>query len=157
VHLIRTANTYIDDYFVQLKKHSSTEVLGWIKLNGSTTNQDIRIQIPELKLEYKTKSNKGGLAEVRFPLKAQLGSPENPKLYKVIIQAHTDTVADEIGFRNIEVKGTSVSLNGRPVFFRGVNIHEERPIKGGKANSEADALCSGCLGTLLSDTKSSQD
>jgi beta-glucuronidase len=139
VHLIRTSNTYIEDYFIQLKKHSSNEILGWVKLNGSKTDQNIQIQIPELKINYKTRSNKEGVAEVKFPLKAQLWSSENPKLYNVLIQAETDTVADDIGFRSVEVKGTTVLLNGKPVFFRGVNIHEERPIKGGKAYAEADA------------------
>jgi beta-glucuronidase len=139
VHLIRTGDTYIEDYLIQLKKHSTGEVVGWIKLNGSKPDQDIRIQIPELKLNYKTRSNLEGFAQVKFTSKVNLWSPENPKLYQVIIQAETDAIADEIGFRNIEVKGTQVLLNGKPIFFRGVNLHEERPMKGGKATSEADA------------------
>lgn len=140
VHFIRTSYTFIEDYFIQLKKHSSNEILGWVKLNGSKMDQNIRVQIPELKIDYKTKANREGLAEVKFSSKVSLWSPENPKLYNVIIQTETDTISDEIGFRNLEVKGTTVLLNGKPIFFKGVNIHEERPQKGGKAYSEADAM-----------------
>jgi beta-glucuronidase len=140
VHLVTTNDTYIEDYFVQLKKHSNNEVRGWIKLNGTKPDQEVRIRIPELKLDYKTRSNDKGFAALKFSSKFQLWSPENPKLYNVVIQTETDTVSDDIGFRNIEVKGTQVLLNGKTVFFKGVNMHEERPMKGGKAYSEADAI-----------------
>jgi beta-glucuronidase len=57
----------------------------------------------------------------------------------VIIQSETDTVTDEIGFRNIEVSGTKILLNGKPVFLKGVNIHEESPFKAARAWSAKDA------------------
>jgi beta-glucuronidase len=139
VDLIETPESFIDDYFIQLKKHSLTEVFGWVKINGSNNSQNIRIQIPELKVDYQTKSNKDGLAEVIFPAAFQLWSPKNPKLYKVILQSEGDTVTDMIGFRSIDVNGASILLNGKPVFMKAVNIHEERPLKAGRANSEADA------------------
>jgi len=140
VNLIETENTYIENYCIQLMKHDNEKVLGWINLNGNNQSQSIEVKIPELKLNYKTKSNADGLAEVRFTSKFALWSPENPKLYKVIIQSETDTVVDEIGFRNIEVRGNKVFLNNKPVFLKGVNIHEENPLKAAKAYSEEDAL-----------------
>jgi hypothetical protein len=50
-------------------------------------------------------------------------------LYKVTIQSETDSISDEIGFRSIEVKDSKILLNGKPVFLKGVNIHEENPLK----------------------------
>jgi len=57
----------------------------------------------------------------------------------VFIQSGSDTVREQIGFRSIDVSGTQITLNGKPIFLKGVNIHEERPFKPSKAWSEADA------------------
>ncbi|HKS09515.1 MAG TPA: glycoside hydrolase family 2 TIM barrel-domain containing protein, partial [Pyrinomonadaceae bacterium] len=51
-----------------------------------------------------------------------------------------DRVSDRIGFRSIETRGTEILLNGRPIFLRGVCLHEEAPLRGGRANSREDAL-----------------
>jgi len=139
VNLIETNKSFMEDYFIQLKKHSFTEVLGWVKLNGNKREQKIRIRIPEINIDYQTKSNTEGWSAVKFSAPFQLWSPRDPKLYKVIIQSETDTLTDYIGFRNIEVKGTGILLNGKPVFLKAVNIHEESPIKAARAHSEADA------------------
>jgi beta-glucuronidase len=50
-----------------------------------------------------------------------------------------DHVSESIGFRSIETKGTDILLNGKPVFLRGINIHEEAPLRPGRAWSEEDA------------------
>lgn len=139
VDLIETANTYIEDYSLQLKKGSLDNVLGWIQLDGTKTEQNLTIHIPELNLSHKTKSNKAGLAIVDFAADFKLWSPENPKRYKIIIECETDTVTDNIGFRSIEVKGNKVLLNGTPIFFKAVNIHEENTYKGSRAYSIDDA------------------
>ena len=55
------------------------------------------------------------------------------------IEAETDEVRDQIGFRSIETKGTEILLNGSPIFLRGICIHEEAPLRGGRANSREDA------------------
>lgn len=140
VNLVETAPAFIDDYFIQLKKHSSSEVVGWVKLNGNRLSQKIHVKIPEMGIDYLTQSNTEGMAQVKFDGKFILWSPANPKLYNVIVQSETDTVADEIGFRSLETKGTQILLNGKPLFLKGVNIHEENPYKGARATSEADAL-----------------
>jgi len=139
VNLVETDNSFISDYFIQLKKHSLSEVLGWIKLNGPQTRQNVEIKIPELKIDFKTKSDDSGLAEVKFSSGFELWSPEKPKLYKVIFQCETDTIVDNIGFRSIEVKGPKILLNGKPVFLKGINIHEENPFRAARAFSESDA------------------
>ena len=33
---------------------------------------------------------------------------------------------DEIGFRIIETSGKKLFLNGKPIFLRGISIHEEK-------------------------------
>jgi beta-glucuronidase len=46
---------------------------------------------------------------------------------------------DEIGFRTIETRGSTILLNGKPIFLRGVSMHEEAPFRGGRAFSPEDA------------------
>lgn len=140
VNLIETNKTFIEDYFIQLKKGSLNNVLGWVKLNGTIAKQKLTIKIPELDKVYKTKTNDDGYASVEFASNFSLWSPQNPKLYKVIIETETDVVVDSIGFRSIEVQGSKVVLNKKDVFLKAVNIHEENPFKGTRAHSKEDAL-----------------
>ncbi len=67
-----------------------------------------------------------------------LWTPEDPKLYKVHFQVGEDSLDDKMGFRTIEVRGSDILLNGKPVFLRGISIHAEAPLRGGRANSDAD-------------------
>nr|WP_294932265.1 glycoside hydrolase family 2 TIM barrel-domain containing protein [uncultured Flavobacterium sp.] len=140
VNLIETNKTFIEDYAVQLKKGSLNKVSGWIQLNGINAKQKIKIKIPELNKSYKTESDSKGYASVEFDSKFKLWSPENPKLYKVIIETETETIVDTIGFRCVEVQGSKVLLNKKEIFLKGVNIHEENPNKGTRAYSKEDAL-----------------
>ena len=68
----------------------------------------------------------------------QLWTPENPKLYGVTISAGQDRITDEIGFRTIETRGAEILLNGKPIFLRGISMHEEAPFRSGRAFSEED-------------------
>ncbi len=140
VYLVETNNSFIEDYSIQLKKHSLNEVLGWVKLNGAATAQQVRISIPELKINYMASTNNDGHAPIHFSAKFRLWNPDDPKLYKVFIETDDDTLSEDIGFRSIEAVGAKVLLNKKPVFLKGVDIHEERPMKAAKAYSEGDAL-----------------
>lgn len=139
VDLIETNSTYIEDYFIQLKKGSLETVMGWVKLNGAGSGQNIVVHIPELGISHRTVTDANGLAKVEFTSKFQHWSPQTPKLYKVTIESNTDTVTDEIGFRGIETRGSEVLLNGKPIFIKAVNIHEENPYKRTRAHSIEDA------------------
>jgi beta-glucuronidase len=46
---------------------------------------------------------------------------------------------EHIGFRSIETRATDIFLNGKPIFLRGISIHEEAPMRSGRAWSEDDA------------------
>jgi beta-glucuronidase len=80
-----------------------------------------------------------GRAEIAVRASLSLWSPESPKLYRVTLSSGDDTVSERIGFRSIETRGPDILLNGVPVFLRGISIHEEAPMRGGRAFSEEDA------------------
>ncbi|HMP91768.1 MAG TPA: glycoside hydrolase family 2 TIM barrel-domain containing protein [Phnomibacter sp.] len=139
VNFIETNATFIEDYHIQLSKGSVSRVTGWVKLNGAAQQQPVSVTIPELKLKYKAITNEEGLAKVDFSAAFKLWWPHNPKRYQVIIETVADRVTDSIGFRSIEVKGNNLLLNGKSIFLKAVNIHEENPAKAARAWSKEDA------------------
>ena len=139
VTLVQVPQTFIQDYFVQLDKGSTRNIKGWVQLNGPKLQQRVTIRIPEAGLSKEFQADAKGRADISFTAGLALWSPERPKLYKVEIASETDQVKESIGFRSIETKGTDILLNGEPVFLRGINIHEESPLRPGRAWSEDDA------------------
>ena len=139
VALVEEPSTFVEDYVLQLRKGSLDEIDGFVKLNGASAADSVTIEIPEAKLKQVVTTNANGYAQVRFPAKLQLWTPEDPKLYQVIISSRDYSLSDRIGFRSIEARGADILLNGKPMFLRGISIHEESPLRGGRAFSEDDA------------------
>ena len=139
VKLIETSTAFVHDYLLQLAKGSRNRISGWVKLSGDKLKQRITIRIPEAGITKTFATDENGFAAIDFNADLKLWSPENPKLYDVVVEAETDQVRDNIGFRSLETKGTDILLNGRPIFLRGICIHEEAPLRGGRAYSREDA------------------
>jgi len=144
VKIIETPQTFVNDYVIHLQRGSRNRVTGWVKLSGDRLNQKITVRIPEAGVSRWFTTNAAGMATIDLTADLKLWSPDNPKLYDVIVEAETDQVREQIGFRSIETRGTDILLNGQPIFLRGVCIHEEAPLRGGRAYSREDAV------TLLS-------
>jgi beta-glucuronidase len=140
VKLIETPTTFVHDYMIQLAKGSRDRVSGSVRLAGDKLKQRITIRIPEARISKTFATDSNGLAEIDFSADLKLWSPEDPKLYDVAVEAETDQVRDQIGFRSLETRGTDILLNGRPIFLRGICIHEEAPLRGGRAYSREDAV-----------------
>ena len=138
VTLVEVPETFVQDYLVQLEKGSTHQIKGWLQLNGPQPQQTVKIRIAEIGLVQTVQTDSNGRGEFSFGADLTRWSPENPKLYTVEIAAETDQVIDRIGFRSIEARGTDIVLNGKPVFLRGISIHEEAPTRPGRAWSEDD-------------------
>jgi beta-glucuronidase len=89
-------------------------------------------------------TNEDGIARFNFTAKKlMVWSPENPKLYQVIITSGNDRLVDSIGFRTIRTEGKQILLNDIPIFLRGISIHEEYAVDGGgrvKTKAQAETL-----------------
>jgi len=138
VMLIEEPETFVQDYFIQLRKGAPHQLAGWVKVNGKRLLETVTIQIPEARISKTFTTDDNGYAEIGFEAALTLWSPENPKLYDVLIQTEMDTIRDQIGLRTIETRGPDILLNGKPVFLRGICIHEEAPFRG-RAFSREDA------------------
>src|SRR6185437_6992390 len=112
VSLVEVPDAFIQDYFVQLAKGSRDQVAGWIQLNCANSPQQVKLEIPEAKIQQTLTTDASGHAEFHFSAKLALWSPENPKLYDVTLSSGADKLTDQIGFRSIETQGTKILLNG---------------------------------------------
>lgn len=71
-----------------------------------------------------------------------LWSAETPHLYTLRVQQFDTTGKEEMafstkyGFRDIEVRGAEVFINGEKVFFKGVNRHDSDPLRGRAVTNE---------------------
>jgi len=140
VRLVAVPETFIENFKLQLVKGSATRAEGWVQLNGKQRPAQVEVWIDELGVRQSFPVDSQGRAELALELRTlQRWSPEQPKLYTVLIHAGEDEVVDRIGFRTLETRGQDILLNGRPVFLRGVSMHEEKPVKGGRAWSRDDA------------------
>lgn len=145
VFLIETEEVYIENYCFTLKKVQNPkqkfrEIAFSANLNQKLSGKTIEISFPELKLKQSfVTDNDGKISGVIKVKTLELWSPENPKLYAAELLLGNTTIKDEIGFRTIETKDKKIILNGKPIFLRGISIHEEKPNGGGRANSVEDA------------------
>jgi beta-glucuronidase len=139
VSLIEVPPTFIQDYVVQLARGSRDEIAGWVQLNGASQSQHVALEIAEAGIRQTISTDAAGHAVFRFPAKLDLWSPEHPKLYDVVLTSGADVVRDQVGFRSIETQGDKILLNGKPIFLRGISMHEEAPFRGGRAFSAEDA------------------
>ena len=146
VKLVKVPKTYLEDYSLQLQKADAKAKTRQIdfsaKLNKAEAGHNVTVFIPELKLKQQlvtdAEGRVSGLLKVNAK-KLSLWSPENPKLYQVEISLDNATYADNIGFRTIETRDKQILLNGKPIFLKGISIHNEKPNGGGRANSAEDA------------------
>ena len=146
VKLVKVPLVYMQDYNLQLSKAADKakvrEITFSAQLSANEAGHKVFVNIPELKLEKQFTTDARG--QVRGILKVaakklRLWSPENPKLYRVDLTVDNSTTSDEIGFRTIETRGKQILLNGKPIFLKGISIHNEKPNGGGRANSVEDA------------------
>ena len=139
VDLIETPENFIEDYFIQLKKDNPKVIAGSVQLSQKAAQQ-ITLLIPELHLRKTMTTGSNGIANFSIAATPQLWTPQSPKTYYVKIETGTDSISEQIGFRTIQTKGTDILLNGKPMFLKGINIHEEIPQRRSRAYSESDAL-----------------
>ena len=59
VNLIETQSSFIEDYSIQLQKGSTTQVNGWLQLNGAKISEKVMVKIPELGLKFNSNTKIG--------------------------------------------------------------------------------------------------
>lgn len=126
IRLIATPRTFVDDAWVRLTRDGRIAVD--VRLDGpQAAGRTLKLAIPALGLTLAGEADAAGTwrASAAAPSALVRWSPERPKLYDVTIEAGEDRWRDRIGFRTVERRGSEILLNGKPVFLRGISLHEE--------------------------------
>ncbi|MFO8001289.1 MAG: glycoside hydrolase family 2 TIM barrel-domain containing protein, partial [Marinilabilia sp.] len=69
-------------------------------------------------------------------------SAEAPNLYNLLMLLRDkdgetlEVIRQDVGFRNVEVKGNTLLVNGEYVYLKGVNLHEHHDVKGHVVDEE---------------------
>ena len=157
VYLYSTGETRISDFFahpdldanyknglfsldVELKnyagqnKNQTVEVTLLDGAGKSVFNKSQKVTVPSNGLKEATFNG-----TVSNPLK---WTAETPNLYTLLISLKdeknniVEVTSSKIGFRKIEIKNAQVLINGKKVYFKGVNLHEYNYKTGQVVNRE---------------------
>lgn len=126
IRLVHTPDTYVDDAWVRLTRDGKLAID--VHLDGpQAANRAVQLRIGDLKLDRAGTTDAQGnwRTTMTAPRALIRWSPEKPRLYDVAITAGEDQWRDRIGFRTVEVRGRDILLNGKPIFLRGISMHEE--------------------------------
>lgn len=141
VMLVTVPENYIKDYFIRLNPESKDVIDIDVQMAKAVEGVNVKVSVPELNGSFKGITDKYGKVSGKIKgSNLQRWSHKNPKLYVVVMETPTDRVSEEIGFRNIEVKGDKILVNGEPQFMCSVSFHEEIPQRMGRAFSQNDAI-----------------
>lgn len=137
VELLRLPRSLIKEFFMYLVPDNSySTIVARVIADGAVDGDPVTITVPDLGIEANVPV-KNGLAEFTFTCRPELWSPEQPRLYDAYVSCGQDSVWDRIGFRQIETKGTSIYLNGKRTFLRGICVHEDDAVLGKSTTEEA--------------------
>jgi beta-glucuronidase len=139
VLLVEVPETFLRDWALQLDRASPSRITGWVQLDGPARRQDVTVSIPDAGVRTSVRTDAEGFARFEIAAEPERWSPARPRLHDVELAAGGDRVVDRIGFRTVEARGTEILLNGEPVFLRGISIHEQAPLRGGRAHGPDDA------------------
>ncbi len=139
VLLVEVSEHYLENYTLRIDNQDFKRMEFSAHLNQALAGEKVRLRIPELKIDKTFETNPEGVVVASWKASPKLWSPEDPKLYHVELIYNEETLTDEIGFRSIRTEGKKLLLNGRPIFLKGISMHEEKAYGGGRANSTSDA------------------
>lgn len=125
VLLISTPKKFIQNAYLQLSDLDKKELLFKAQLNLPVIT-NVNLSIPELNIYKEFLTNDSGFIEQKFNVDdLRLWDTSNPKLYSVIVKSGNDKISDQIGFREIDVIGNKIFLNGEEIKLRGISMHAE--------------------------------
>lgn len=127
VHLVHVPQTFVSTYRVGLSQ-SGDAIEFSAHLDGVDAGKSVRLHIPELGIDRSfTGDSEGRIAgRLSVPRQLQRWSPEDPQLYEVHVASAGESIVDRIGFRTItRTASGDILLNGKPIWLRGISMHEE--------------------------------
>ena len=141
VALVEVPGSFLSGYDLHLDRATRSKIEGWVQLTGAAAGEIVTVALPELHARVSVVVGADGRAALSIPVKGiEAWTPEAPKLYKVELTAGEYALHEEMGFKTIEVRGTAILLNGKPIFLRGISVHAEAPYRTGRADTDKDMM-----------------
>ena len=131
---------FVDDYSLQLQRGEGSTIAGWVHVDGANAGTQVTVKVPELNITQTASTDAQGKAAFSFPAPGlQRWSPKNRSSTKRNSPPPAINSRTLSAFARSKRRATTFSLNGKPVFLRGVSIHAEAPNRSGRAWGEQDA------------------
>lgn len=126
VSVIYTPKTFIKSVLHSQMVNTADSIQ--IEIDGEMPKPNsLKISIPELGSGLKivsvdqNKINSEGIGT----LCKEKWSPENPKLYDVIVEIGEDKIKEKLACRTVQAIDDKILLNGKPIFLKGISMHAE--------------------------------
>lgn len=136
VDFLQLPSVFIVDAMLQLKPMSDFSALDLEITLSDKVSGKADISIPELDATWSVDIVEGK-ARATLAASPVLWSPDQPKRYEVVFTYEGDRIVEQIGFREIRVEGTRILLNGKPIYLKGICVHEDDVVVG-KVSTEED-------------------
>lgn len=140
VRLVSTSQAYIDDLIVRtIPDNGGAHISCMINIANETaveTEMDLNIAISResaitnKSVKVRCRPNEHTKTNVDFTLDhCELWSPDTPVLYTISAGltrngSKIDDLTDRFGIRQVNVKGTSIMLNGNPIVIKGTHRYD---------------------------------
>jgi beta-galactosidase len=136
VELEATGSIRIDDLWIipdvdrstailKVEVANETDATGSFTLKGEVNSSDAKGSVGDATMDISVSGRGTTIVEIKIPVKdVRLWSPQDPHLYSAQVKLEKgaeilDVVADRFGMRKIEVRGTRLYLNDKPLYLRG--------------------------------------
>ncbi|KAL3463530.1 glycosyl hydrolases family 2, TIM barrel domain-containing protein [Aspergillus heterothallicus] len=127
--------TQLDKDYVDAELHVAVDVTATTESTVTVTLSDPFNEEKALATQEQSTSSSGTLSfaiPVSNPLK---WTAETPNLYDLSITISSNntplqTIPHRVGFRQVEILQGNITINGKPILFRGVNRHDHHPLHG---------------------------
>ncbi len=152
VYLLRTPEVFMADLSVQPElseeyTRGSLHLKVPLRNNSASNTKDYSLEYKLLDMDKKilrsaisqfslNKNSASSLEETLTLDDPELWSSEKPNLYRLVISLKDrsgeilQTIATEVGFREVKIVEGQVLVNGQPVLIKGVNRHDHHPESG---------------------------
>ncbi|MCP9312470.1 beta-glucuronidase [Liquorilactobacillus satsumensis] len=132
VWLLSLPQVAIQDYSVTFQREEENALVNFDVQTTDSNSVQVRLLDAQGKLVAAAHGKQGTL---RVP-HAHWWQVRNAYLYQIVIQLKTETgeildeYSDRIGIRTVEISGTKILLNGKPIYLKGFGKHEDFAILG---------------------------
>ncbi len=148
VYLYSRPKIYLSDFHIKttLDDTYKNGILDGAFFIKNNTNKEIKQQL-NITLQNEFTISKDAVIPANSQLEVQLNetiknvkswSAETPNLYDLIISLNENQfIKKQIGFKRVEIENAQVLINGKAVYFKGVDRHETDPYTGHVVSKES--------------------